>query len=241
MNKIILAVVLGLFVSVVQAVDVVGQNYIDGLARSGLVGIKQVAKNIYTTNEQDVDVLDVVAEVLLSRYSNVRNQDIDTLAWLCNAIGNSGNDRYHKTLKEVVDSKAHKKLRKYAKKALKQVGKPKGAQYVKGTVDLVALRKDALKKINQGNVGNSTPGKQKINVIREGMSMGQVHDLLGEPTDTFSHITGNAFKPFNFGQKDVSRTVFLYRGQGRVVFSNSGYNNARVLEVIIDPTETGYP
>ncbi len=184
MNKIILVVIFGLFSNVVHAVDVVGQQYIDGLARSGSIGITRVAQDIYNTREQDVEVLDVAAEVLLSRYLSARGgRDINAMAWLCRAIGGSGNARYHDALKEVVDSRVHKKLRKHAKKALKKVGKPQGEQYVKGTIDLAALRESALGSVEQvENTSTGTQGgtaKQKINVVREGMSVNQVRDLIG--------------------------------------------------------------
>ena len=250
MKKIIPVIIFGILASPVQAVDVVGQSYIEKLSLGGVVSIKRAARAIYDTGERDTDVLDVAAEVLLNRYAGAGPSDVDTLAWLCRAIGSSGNDRYHNALKEIVNSGTHRKLRKYAKKALKQVGKAKSAQYVKGTVDLVALRNSAQKKsagqeaessVSQRST-TSTSGKESINVIRIGMVLEEVYALIGPPTATYNHATGKAYNPFNFGQKDVSREILLYKGQGRVVCTRSGYSSViRVLEVIIDPQETGWP
>ena len=85
-------------------------------------------------------------------------------------------------------------------------------------------------------------GNENLDIIREGMSMEEVYALIGQPTATTTYQTGKAWIPFNFGAKDLARTVLLYKGQGRVVCSHDGYSStSRVLEVIIDPQESGYP
>lgn len=246
MKRILLTVFLGLCVSTAFAADVVGQRYINQLTRGGLVSIKQAAQSIYNTGESSTEVLDVASEVLLQRYSKAGKRDIDTLAWVCRAIGSSGNGRYHNVLKEVVDSDAHRKLRKYAKKALKQVGDAEGKQYVKGSVDLKKMRKTgakaSAKKKPVAATKPSRSGKQNLDIIREGMSMQEVYDLVGQPTATTTHQTGKAWIPFNYGAKDLARTILLYKGQGRIICSHDGYSStSRVIEVLIDPEETGYP
>jgi len=67
--------------------------------------------------------------------------------------------------------------------------------------------------------------------------------LIGEPTATTSRMTGKAFRPFNFSGKDNVRMYALYKGVGRLVLSNtSAYTSTyRVIEVIADTTETGFP
>ncbi|MCP5007883.1 MAG: hypothetical protein GY941_28695 [Planctomycetes bacterium] len=246
MKRFILMIVMGLFfTTAAQAADVVGQRYIDQLTRGGAISIKRAAQSIYNTGEKDTEVLDVASEILLQRYPTAGIRDIDALAWVCRGLGNSRNGRYHSTLKEVVDSNSHEKLRKYAKIALKQVGKADGKQYVKGSVNIAALRKTGQKakpkKIKKAKKENSS-GKQSLDIIREGMSMEEVYDLVGQPTATTIHQTGKAWIPFNYGAKDLARTILLYEGQGRVVCSHDGYSStSRVMEVIIDPDETGYP
>ena len=245
MQRILLIAILGLMTSFAHAVDAVGQRYIDKLTRGGMVSIKQAAQGMYNTGESNPEVVDVAAEVLLQRYANAGNSEIDTLAWLSKAIGNSRNGRYHSTLQEVVKSKANKKLRKHAKNALKQLGKAKGPQYARGSVDLAALRAGNKKAKSNKAKARSAPqssGKEGIEVIRECMSMQEVYDLIGQPTATTSRQTGKAWIPFNYGAKDLARTYLLYKGQGRVVCSHSGYSStSRVIEVIIDPEESGYP
>jgi len=247
MKRFILMAIVGLVVTAVWAgdIDVVDQRYIDQMTRGGNVSIKQAAQSIYNTGEKDPEVLDVAAEVLLQRYPTAGRSDIDTLAWLCRALGNSGNGRYHATLKEVVDSSTDKKLRKYASNALKEVGDSGQQQYVKGSVDVAALRNSgqtvATVKAKPATAKKSSE-TQGLDIIVVGMSMQEVHDLVGQPTATTTHQTGKAWIPFNYGAKDLARTLLLYKGQGRVICSHDGYSStSRVIEVIIDPNETGYP
>lgn len=245
MKRLSMAIVLGLCLATVQAgdIDVVDKRYIDQLTRGGNISIKQAAQSIYNTGEADTEVLDVAAEVLLQRYPTASNNDIDTLAWVCRALGNSRNGRYTSTLQEVADSNAHKKLRKYASKALKELGGAQGEQYQKGSVDIAALRESGAKESAPASKKVATSsGEQGLDIILVGMSLQEVYDLIGHPTATTSYQTGKAWIPFNFAAKDVARTLLLYKGKGRVICSHDGYSSAsRVLEVIIDPGENGYP
>ncbi|MFA7555518.1 MAG: hypothetical protein WCY88_14815 [Spongiibacteraceae bacterium] len=247
MKHLIFATLLAMFAITVQAADVVGQRYIDQMTRGGNVSIKQAAQSIYNGGERDTEVLDVAAEILLQKYPKAVDRDIDTLSWLAKALGSSQNNRYYNTLKEVADSNVHRKLRKYARQALDQVEGSSAAQYTKGSVDLAALRKGGAKskavskKSTQANSSSST-AKATIDDIRVGMSMEEVYALIGQPTGTSTYQTGKAWVPFNFGAKDVARSVAAYKGQGRIIFSHSGFAaSSRVLEVVIDPEETGYP
>ena len=44
---------------------------------------------------------------------------IDAMAWLCNALGRSGQVQYKETLREVSKNAGHRKIRSYAKKNYK--------------------------------------------------------------------------------------------------------------------------
>ncbi|KXI29353.1 hypothetical protein [Paraglaciecola hydrolytica] len=245
MKRFIVAMVMSSFFNITFAADVVGERYINQLTRGGMISIKQAAESIYNTGLKDTEVLDVAAEVLLQRYPNASKGDIDTLAWLCKALGQSGNSRYYSALYEVAESDAHRKLRKYADNAADDVGKSKDQQYAKGMVDLDGLRdssQTATAKTSVAAKVSSSSAKQSLDVITEGMSMQEVYDLVGQPTATTTHQTGKAWIPFNYGKKDLARTILLYKGQGRVICSHDGYSStSRVLEVLIDSNETGYP
>lgn len=231
------------FTAAAYASDAVNQRYIDQLTKGGMISVKQAAQSIYNTGVRDQEVLDVATEVLLKNYPTASKGDIDALSWLVKAIGNSGDARYYSAVKEVADSDAHRKLTKYADQALGGLGSAQGDQYQRGMVDLAAL---AAGKASAAPVAAAKPAPAKgtatIDDIVVGMSMPEVYDLIGQPTATASHQTGKAWIPFNFGAKDLARTISLYKGIGRVVFSHDGYSSTpRVVEVIVDPNETGYP
>jgi len=255
--KKIRILVAGILLCATQAVlsaDYVQQRYINRLAQGGVHTIKQVSQSIYNTGERSHEVLDVLAEVLLTRYELALNNEIDTLAWAARALGNSRDDRYFTTLHEITENRrAHRKLRKYTKVARNQVGGPRTEQYQRGMVNLQAIRDQLAASVNQSTGQSSQAVVPKpepqpseylsLTVVKEGMSMPEVYDLVGHPTATVTHQTGKAWIPFNFSGSDLVRTIALYRGQGRVVFShNTRYDSSmRVLEVVLDPNETGYP
>lgn len=225
-----------------------GKYYIAQITLGGPTSIHNASNSIIQTGERDVQILDTLAEVMLENYGQSSNSYIDAMSWATKALGASGNARYRNALQEVVDSKqAHKKLRKYAKKAIKQLGKGDAEQYVKGSIDLAAVRAESQKAVDEfqselaksGASGNYRP----ITSAVVGMSQAEVTSLCGPPTATTSHMTGKQWKPFNFKGADVSRTILLYKDQGRVIVSNTSAYTAeyRVLEVIINPSETGYP
>ncbi len=224
----------------VQASNMVEQRYIDQLSKGGNVSVKQAAQSIYNTGLKATNVLDVAAEVLLQKYPNASSGDIDTLAWVCNALGQSENARYYNTLKEIIDSNAHRKLRKYAKKALKRLPKSSAGGYAKGTVNLAKLRNAKTKKTR---IHPNQTTKADLSLVVTGMSMMEVYDLIGTPTATTHQQTGKAWNPFNYAGSDVVRTIAIYKNKGRVVFSNTSRFSGGlvVLEVVIDPMESGYP
>jgi len=236
----------------VLAVDVVDQRYIDEMTQGGMASVKDAARSMYNTGETNTQVLDVAAEILLQNYGNA--SDPDAMAWVAKALGRSHNGRYYSVLNEVVHSHADKKLRKHASVALKEIGAASGEQYVKGGVDLVAVRdhkapasKSAAK--NKAAPAVAAPAAAPaaavsgLDVIRKGMSMQEAFALVGAPTSSTSRATGKAWIPFNYKGGDLVRSYALYKGKGRIVFStNSRYDHTyRVVEVQIDPNERGYP
>jgi len=89
----------------------------------------------------------------------------------------------------------------------------------------------------QGNI----PATNPFSRIQIGMSQRQVHDILGQPTDSGNYQTGKAFIPFYFGN-DMMRFEDLYKGMGKITYSGAGIGgvNLKVYSVIYDPSEDGY-
>jgi hypothetical protein len=231
-----------------HALDPSGQRYVDQLVQGGSVSIRDAAQSIYHSGYRDVETLDVAAEVLLQRYRNASdNTTIDALAWVCKALANSGNGRYKAVLDNVVATSNNRKMNRHCEKAAKSLS-PGASTYIAGSVNLDAYRN------GQGKPTASAPaaapaqaaaaqGTGSFANIRQGMSMDEVNALLGAPSATYSHQTGKAWIPFNFKGKDVARVVNLYKGKGRITFSQeSVYANVwRVIEITSNPNETGYP
>ncbi|HTO52970.1 MAG TPA: hypothetical protein VMR50_06240 [Myxococcota bacterium] len=71
--------------------------------------------------------------------------------------------------------------------------------------------------------------------ITTGMSDSDVRKILGEPTDRRDYVTGKAFIPYYYGS-DTSRSDWIYKGKGHIVFSRNRWNGAlSVIEVLYDP------
>jgi TolB-like protein len=80
------------------------------------------AKYLVRYYNTDPQLLKVAEEELLANYQlKERSRDFaEAMAWLCNALGRSGNAQYKETLAEVAQNANNRKLKSYAKKNLKQ-------------------------------------------------------------------------------------------------------------------------
>jgi hypothetical protein len=230
-----------------QAVDATGQRYIDQLTSGGPVSISQAAQSIYHTGLRDQEVLDVAAQVLSDQYrSAAGNTEADAYAWVCKALAQSGNGRYQPLIAQVAQSD-NRKIAKHCAKAAKSLT-ASNPVFVPGSVNLAKYRAGGSGAASASKSLQSAPasrpaGSGSFGSVVIGMSMDEVNAILGAPSATYSHQTGKAWIPFNFQGKDVARVVNLYKGQGRVTFSqDSVYSSVwRVLEVLPNPNETGYP
>ncbi len=100
-----------------------------------------------------------------------------------------------------------------------------------------------VKGINdwQGEISGVQAANSRFARLKIGMSQQQVTDLAGQPTDQGAYVTGKAFIPFYFGS-DKSRWEMVYKGQGRLIFSNqAGFSSGYYLTWIIhNANEGGY-
>lgn len=217
---------------------------IEQITSGGPVSIRQAAQTIERSGEQDTRVLDVLAEALLQNYKVSNTTNIDAMAWACKGLAASGNKRYYTAINAVAESDEARKLSKYCKRAAKELGTAEGEQYVQGMVSLTAPASVATATTASESKSNSSDGKfAPITEVKVGMSLEQAYAIAGYPTATSSYETGKRWVPFNFKGGDVTRTAALYKGQGRIVFSNnSAYSSGMsVAEVQVDPKESGYP
>ncbi|MDY0221499.1 MAG: hypothetical protein RBR67_10215 [Desulfobacterium sp.] len=83
------------------------------MLKSDLMKVKkEAAKRITTRSYTDQDLYEVVNEELLKGYQTASDKvSIDTMAWLCKALGTSGNEKYKDTLQKVKNSDNRKLAR----------------------------------------------------------------------------------------------------------------------------------
>jgi hypothetical protein len=252
----LIAISLLLASGVASALDQSGQRYATMLASGGPGTIQRAGEDIYNTGYKEQAVMDVAAQALSEIYlKNPTDRDYaQATSWLCKALGNSGNGRYHDLVQTVAKANVHRNTRKYCESALKALPQGGVEQFKAGSVDLAKVR-------DGGQVATAAPAaapakpapaaaaapasgkKVDFSLVKEGMSQEEVNDLLGPPTNQKTYMTGKQFQPFNFAARDVQRTEYLYKGVGHIVFSlKSAYKGVyRVLQIVPDPSETGYP
>jgi len=255
------------------ALDEAEKGYVDRLLKGGWPSLRGVADSIYSTGNTNTEVLDVLAQTLLEKYprSGEDRDAVDAVAWMCKALGQTGNSRYRPVLEHVADDKVmHRRGRGHCEKAAKSLPKEVSNGYVAGTVNLELLRNPppppppppapvkgkkgakpaaaaaAAPAAAPAAVPAAAPAAAKkvdFDVVKEGMSQAEVDNLIGPPTSTSTRMTGKQWQPFNFGAKDLQRLYYMYKGVGRIEFTmKSGYEGVfRVFKITPDPAETGYP
>jgi hypothetical protein len=222
------------------ALSPVAQNQIAALVQGEPASIQSTAESIYRSGSADVEVTDTMAEIVLQNYASNDQQYTEALSWIVKALGATHNARYQNSLTEALKS-PNKNFVKYVKTAIQSLDKANADQYVKGVVNLDDLRSKSLAVSSTQTV--SVDRYNKITIVTIGMSMEEVYALCGVATATTSHSTGKAWIPFNFKGGDDVRAVALYKGQGKIIFNKtSQYSTVwKVLQIVIDPNETGYP
>ena len=92
----------------------------------------------------------------------------------------------------------------------------------------------------EGEIGK--PGKNsKFTQLQIGMTNNQVVKLIGEPTTQASRLTAKVYIPMYTG-RDRNRIMYVYKGQGRLVFSGGAFGNDKtgtLLYIIHNPNESG--
>lgn len=101
-----------------------------------------------------------------------------------------------------------------------------------------------VKGINDydGEITGIPAPNSKFTQLQIGMSMKQVTDIVGQPTDQGAYITGKAFIPFYFGS-DRHRFELVYKGEGRLIFAGGSLGNltgGNLIWIIHCATEPGY-
>jgi hypothetical protein len=100
------------------------ENRLVNMLNSDNIGLKkEAAKMIVRSIGTHEKVYEAAAERLKEMAAGARSNMsyIDTMAWLCQALASSGNDKYVGILEQVQDGTEDFKLKSYAAKALNQI------------------------------------------------------------------------------------------------------------------------
>lgn len=94
----------------------------------------------------------------------------------------------------------------------------------------------------ESRIEGNFPAGSPFSKIKLGMAQGQVHEILGQPTDTKTYQTGKAWIPFYFGP-DVMRTDEFYKGVGVITYTGAGIGGVHwtVFRAVYNAAEDGYP
>jgi hypothetical protein len=101
--------------------------------------------------------------------------------------------------------------------------------------------RDEKRSASQAEMKARIPPDSPLARVDFGMTEGEVGSILGAPDSQDTHTTGKQFIPFNFAAKDTIRTVYYFKGVGRVEFSSGSWgqrNGVVILEY--DPEEPGF-
>lgn len=100
---------------------------------------------------------------------------------------------------------------------------------------------DVSSALPESRIEGNIPANSPFAKIKIGMGQGQVHSILGQPTDSKMYQTGKMWIPFYFGS-DTMRTEELYKGVGRITFTGIGIGgvNLTVFKASYDPGEDGF-
>lgn len=94
----------------------------------------------------------------------------------------------------------------------------------------------------EGEITGKPAPNSGFTKLQIGMSMKQVVDLVGQPTDQGAYVTGKAWIPFYFGS-DRHRFEMVYKGQGRLIFAGGSLGNftgGNLIWIIHSASEGGY-
>lgn len=108
------------------------QRIRDLMMAGDLRSLKEAAKTIVDTGSKSQELGDIAAEILLTHYATAQKHQIDTFAWLTNAIGSMGSARYKQALREVEENSDFRKLRRYAEKNREKLSEKQVEQYQRG-------------------------------------------------------------------------------------------------------------
>lgn len=95
--------------------------YIDYFKKASRANIKQIVDDLYWSGITDTRLYDMIQAELKAKYMNDSKVSLEVNSWLVKALAISGNKKYLKTMEQISESDAHKKLKKHTAKAIEML------------------------------------------------------------------------------------------------------------------------
>lgn len=92
-----------------------------------------------------------------------------------------------------------------------------------------------------GEIVGKPAAASKFKELKIGMSIQQVKNAIGEPSDQDEYESGKRWIPFYYGD-DVRRTELVYKGQGRLTFASGsafGSHGGALVRITHNANEAG--
>lgn len=83
----------------------------------------EVLNQLQWAGLSDPRLFDLIEQRLLDLYPVAKGDDAELASWYAKSLGTSGLEKYRSSLEGIVDSKANKKVRKYAGEGLNNIGR----------------------------------------------------------------------------------------------------------------------
>ncbi|MEC4728075.1 hypothetical protein HWQ46_21295 [Shewanella sp. D64] len=173
---------------------------------------KLAAKDLYHLPPENSELLDLAAWVLMNSATDYNDEEEDTLAWLAKALGASKQARYRDVLIELKSKTSSKKLKRYIKGALKEIGDTQGDGFDLENYDVDKVSKELMALASKAQV--SKMGFLQINV---GSSLEDVLNKLGEPNSVGQYVR-SSYRPF-LGNLRLQNLRITYLNAGSMEFS----------------------
>lgn len=88
-------------------------------------------------------------------------------------------------------------------------------------------------------IGKPVPNSP-FNKLQIGMPMKQVMEIVGVADDEGSYSTARSYIPFAHYAGDNVRSEGVYKGRGRLIFSQANNGGTYLIKIIHDASEDGY-
>ncbi|MGS0535624.1 hypothetical protein [Pseudoalteromonas sp. SaAl2] len=176
------------------ALTTIEQRDYDRIISGKLSQIKIASKSLVSNHNSNSELLDILAQYVVDNYMSAStNNEVDTIAWACRALGETGTSRYKDLLKEVMNNSQNKKLRKYAGKALNSTPSKLSKQFKSGSVNFETIRIEKGSKVSKNSIEKLAINDIASGNLNEIMILARQYSASGIPSEQVGDILAEYF------------------------------------------------